>query len=208
MKFLLFLVTALVLVPASSQAAGRKAPKRHPLLPTFTKPTEPAAPGKIYSTEISGKDLRFISDAIEFGLSQVHLCSLAATQAQSDRVKALASVLSQTQREENSKISRLAAIKGVSLAGREAAAQDGLSRKFAKLPPEKFDAAWIGEIVAVNEKAVANYTDGGAFDDVEINTFAQKALALAKEKLALVSGAGSAGKVPKFRTEMSQPQPR
>jgi predicted outer membrane protein len=207
MKHLLFLVIALVLVPASSEAAGRKQTKRHPLLPSFSKPAEPAPAGKLFSTSISGKDLRFISDAIEFGLSQVFLSSLAAKQAQTDRVKALANVLSQTQREENSKISRLAATKGVSVADREAAAQDGLTRKFAKLPPEKFDAAWIEEIVALNEKAVANYTEASAFEDVEINTFAKKALSLAKEKLALVSGAGSAGKV-KFRTDMSQPQVR
>ena len=207
MKLSLFLVTALAIPALPVSAASRKQPKQHPLLPPITKPTEPATPGKIYATAIGGKDLRFLSDAIEYGLGQVFLASVAASNAQSDRVKALASVLSQTQREENSKLSRLATMKDVSLGDREAAAQDGFTRKFSKLPSEKFDAAWVEEIVALNERAIANYTDATESADPDIKIFAQKALPLAKEKLALVSGAGAA-KMPKFRTEMSQPTPR
>ena len=207
MKSLLFLVTALALLSPPVSAAGRKEPKRHPLLPPFTKPTEPAIPGQTYSTSIGGKDLRFLSDAIEYGLGQVFLANLAASGAQSDRVKALASVLSQTQREENSHLSRLAAQKDVALGDREAAAQEGFTRKFSKLPPEKFDAAWIEEVVALNERAVANFTEAAGSADPEIKIFAQKSLPLAQEKLTLVNG-GGAPKAPKFRTDMSQPKPR
>ena len=207
MKSLLFFVIPFALLSSQIAAADRKAPKRHPLLPAITKPTEPATPGKIFSSEIGGKDLRFLSDAIEFGLSQVFLASLATSGAQSDRVKALASVLSQTQREENGKISRLAQLKGINVTDRDAAAREGLARKFAKVSPDQFDNAWLGEIVALNEKAVANFSDAAEFEDPDIKTFAQKALPLAKEKLSLVSGGGGP-KVPKFRTEMSQPQPR
>ncbi|MEO7318826.1 MAG: DUF4142 domain-containing protein [Chthoniobacteraceae bacterium] len=207
MKSLLCLVTALVLLGPPVSAAGRKEPKRHPLLPPFTKPTEPAEPGRIYSTSIGGKDLRFLSDAIEYGLGQVVLANLAASGAQSDRVKALASVLSQTQREENSHLSRLAALKDVALGDREAAAQDGFTRKFSKLTSDKFDAAWIEEVVALNERAVTNFTEATESADPDIKIFAQKALPLAKEKLNLVNG-GGAPRVPKFRTDMSQPKPR
>ena len=207
MKSLLFLVTSLTLLTLPVSAAGRKEPRRHPLLPPIAKPTEPATPGRIYTTSIGGKDLRFLSDAIEYGLGQVFLASLATSNAQSDRVKALANVLSQTQREENSKLSRLAALKEVALGDREAAAQESYTRKFSKLPPDKFDGAWIEEVVTLNERAVANFAAGSESADAEIKLFSQKALPLAKEKLALVNG-GGAPKAPKFRTEMSQPQPR
>ncbi len=207
MKLLLFLVITLTLFAQPASAAGRKQPKRSPLLPEIQKPTEPANPGKIFTTSIGGKDLRFLSDAIEYGLGQVFLASLATSGAQSDRVKALADVLSQTQREENSKLSRLAALKEVALGDREAAAQENFMRKFAKMSPDKFDAAWVEEIVTLNEKAVANFTEASESTDSDIKIFAQKALLLAQEKLTLVTGRG-APKVPKFRTDMSQPAPR
>lgn len=205
MKPFLILVFALFTLPVS--AASRKEPKRNPLLPPIPKPTEPATPGKTYSTSIGGKDLRFLSEAIEYGLGQVFLASLANRSAQSDRVKALAHVLSQTQREENSKLSRLAALKEVSLGDREAAAQETFTRKFAKMSPDKFDTAWLEEIVALNEKAVANFTEASESTDADIKLFAQKALPLAQEKLTLVTGRGSPA-VPKFRTENSLPKPR
>ena len=205
MKPSLFLVFALLTLQVS--AASRKEPKRSSLLPPIPKPTEPAAPGKVYTTSIGGKDLRFLSDAIEYGLGQVFLGGLATGNAQSDRVKALANILSQTQREENSKLSRLAALKEVSLGDREAAAQEIFTRKFSKMSPDKFDAAWIEEIVALNEKAVANFTAGSESADADIKVFAQKALPLAQEKLNLVTGRGSPT-VPKFRTDNSLPKPR
>ena len=207
MKSLLLLAVSFALLSPPIFAAPRKQPKSHPLLPAIPKPTEPATPGKTYTTSIGGKDLRFISEAIEYGLGQVFLATLATSHAQSDRVKALANVLSQTQREENSKLSRLAALKEVSLGDREAAAQEIFTRKFARISPDKFDAAWIGEIVALNEKAVVNFTEASASPDADIKAFAQKALPLAEEKLNLVTGRSSPT-VPKFRTENSLPKPR
>ena len=206
MKPLLFLVTALLAAHAS--AAERPKLKRNPLLPPITAPTDPAATEKIYTTSLGGKDLRFLTDALELGLAQVFLAGLAGNQAQTDRVKALANVLSQTQREENSRIARLASSKDVSFSSSEAAGQEGLARKFAKLSGEKFDAAWIEEIVGLNLRAVANYSDATKSSDPDIAGFAQKALPLAREKLALVTGGGGGVKAPAFRTEMSQPQPR
>ena len=203
--FVFSLALALALSPAP--AAGRAKAKRSPLLPEFPKPTGPAVPGRIYNTSLGGKDLRFFSDAIEYGLAEVFLAGLATAQAETDRVKALANVLSQTQREENSKLSRLAALKDLSLGDRDAAAEESLTKKFAKIPKEKFDATWIEEIVALHEKAVANYADASTSADGDIKAFAQKALPLAKEKLSLVNGGGGT-KTPKFRTQNSQPQPR
>lgn len=206
MKPLLFLVLALL--TANASAAGRPKLKRNPLLPPIAAPTDHEAAAKIYTTSLGGKDLRFLTDAIELGLGQVFLAGLAGNQAQADRVKALASVLSQTQREENSRLARLAASKDVNFRSSEAAGQEGLARKFAKLTGEKFDSVWIEEIVKLNLRAVANYSEAVESSDPDIAGFAQKALPLAKEKLALVTGGGGGVKGPAFRTEMSQPQPR
>ena len=206
MKPLLFLVLALL--AANASAAGGPKPKRHPLLPPFHAPTEPASPRKLFTTTLGGKDLRHLTDALELGLQQVFLAGLAGSRAQADRVKALAGVLSQTQREENSKLARLAASKDVYFSASEAAAQEILARKFTKLSGEKFDTAWIEEIVKLNLRAVANYSEAAESSDPDIAAFAQKALPLAKEKLALVTGGGGGVKAPSFRTENSQPEPR
>ena len=206
MKTLLSLVLAIA--TANASAAGRSTPKRNPLLPPVTAPLNPAEPGKVYTTSLGGKDLRMLTDALELGLQQVFLAGLAGSHAQTDRVKALANVLSQTQREENSKLARLAALKDVNFNSSEAAAQEVLARKFAKLTAESFDGAWVEEVVRLNLRAVANYSDGVESSDPDITVFAQKALPLAKEKLALVTGGGGGVKVPTFRTENSQPVPR
>jgi predicted outer membrane protein len=207
MKTLFFLILATTFLAASVSAATRAKPQRHPLLPPIPPPTD-AAQAKLYNTTLGGKDLRLLTDALEYGLQQVFLATLAGGHAEADRVKALASVLSQTQREENSKLARLAALKDVNFSSREAAAQEGLTRKFAKLSGEKFDSAWTEEIVRLNLRAVSNYSEGVASTDPDIKAFSEKALPLAKEKLALVSGGGAPAKVPGFRTQMSQPQPR
>ena len=204
MKTLLLLILATLLLNANVSAAPRAKAKRNPLLPTFPAPTE-AASTKLYNTTLGGKDLRILTDAIEYGLAQVFLTELAGPHAQSDRVKALAGLLSQTQREENSKLARLAELKDVNFSGKQAAAMDGLIQRFSKLAPERFDSAWLEEIVGLNLRAVANYTDATASADPDIKAFAEKALPLAKEKLALVKG-GAAAKVPVFRTPMPEPR--
>ena len=204
-----FLVLSIAaIITANASAAGKSKPKRNPLLPPITAPLDPVEPGKLYATGLGGKDLRLLTDALELGLAQVFLSGLARSQAQTERVKALADLLSQTQREENSKLSRLAALKDVNFNASEAAAQEGLARKFATLTGEKFDGAWIEEVVRLNLRAVANYSEGADSSDPDIAAFAQKALPLAKEKLALVTGGGGGVKAPAFRTQSSQPEPR
>ena len=172
----------------------------------------PAPPEKLVTTSIGGRDLRFLTDALEYGLEQVFLTGLAQKQAHGERVKAIAGVLAETQQEENAKIARLAASKGVTLNAQEAAAQKALARKFAKLKGEKFDRAWIEQIVTLNQKSVANYNLASQSTDADIQTFAVKALPLAKEKLSLVTRETSSGApprdLPSFRTNSSQPVAR
>src|SRR5437773_654758 len=112
MKSLLLLLLAMTLLDANVSAATRAKSARNPLLPAIPPPSE-TGPARLYNTTIGGKDLRLLTDALEYGLEQVFLATLAGSRAQADRVKALAGVLSQTQREENSKLARLAASKDV-----------------------------------------------------------------------------------------------
>jgi putative membrane protein len=172
----------------------------------------PAPPQKLLTTTIGGRDLRFLTDALEFGLEQVFLTDLARKQAQGERVKAIAGVLAETQQEENAKIERLAATKSVPLSAKEAGAEKSLVRKFAKLKGEKFDQAWIEQIVTLNQKSVANYNLASQSTDADIKAFAIKALPLAKEKLSLVTRETSSSTpprdLPNFRTNTSQPAPR
>ena len=172
----------------------------------------PAPPEKLLTTSIGGRDLRFLTDALEYGLEQVFLTGLARKQAQGERVKAIAGVLAETQQEENAKIERLAASKSVTLNAKEAGAEKSLARKFARLKGEKFDQAWIEQIVTLNQKSVANYNLASQSTDADIKAFAVKALPLAKEKLSLVTReTGSSAPprdLPNFRTNASQPAPR
>jgi predicted outer membrane protein len=166
---------------------------------------KPPAGLKLYSVEIGGRDLRFLTDALEIGQTQVFLCELAEKRAQSEQVKTLAGVLKQTQRDESGKLVWLAAAKGVTLGAKEAATQKALTAKFAKVEGVKFDKLWFDEITAVNQRAVTNCESVAESSDPDIKSFAQATLPLARQKLLVVNKVtGNASPLP---TDRSAPAP-
>jgi hypothetical protein len=187
MKLFVFpaLIGALFATTASAKSPLRPAA---PLIGKIPPVSEMPPPEKLYTTTLGGRDLRVFADGAEFGLALAFLCDLAQARAHSERVKAIAGVLGPTQREENAKLAQLAANKGVTFAATQAAAQPGLERKFAKLAGAKFDEAWTAEMVALSERALANYQSAAESGNGDIQSFANGILSLAKEKLALIRG--------------------
>ena len=167
------------------------------------------APPQVFSTDLGGKDLLFLTAALEHGQVQQYLGELAKTRAGTEQVKAVGEVLASTQTEENKKLARLAAMKGVTLGGNEAAGKKALAQKLEKLTGPKFDKACMEEIINVNQRAVATYEAAATTKDGEIKAFVTQGLPLAKEKLALANKmSGNAPRKdqnPGFRAEPTAP---
>lgn len=182
--------------PASTDAEAAPEPKAAPLI----------------TSDLGGRDLQFLSSAFEQGQIQLYLGELAKTRAGTEQVKAVGEVLSSTQAEENKKVARLAAMKGISLIPGESAGQKALETKLGKLTGPKLDKVLMEEIVNVNQQAVAVYQAASATKDEDIKAFVSQGLPLAKEKLFLANkmngNAPRTDQTPGFRTNTAAPETR
>ncbi len=212
--------------PVATPAAAAKSPAPAPVATTPATPQgapppvatpAPATPspggvGKntaLISSDISGRDLLFLTSAIENGRVQLYLGDLAKTRAATEQVKAMGDVLSSTQADENKKLSRLAGMKGITIPEAEPAAKKSLAKKLESLTGPKFDKALMEEIVAANQRALSNYESAQQTKDSEIKSFVGVGLPMAKEKLLLVNKMSGTSvrsdKVPGFRNNAPAP---
>lgn len=163
----------------------------------------------IISSEIGGRDLLFLTNALQHGEVQLYLGKLAKDRAMTEQLKAVGAVLASNQDEENKKVARLATMKGVSLAASESALKKKLAEKLEPLTGPKFDKTLMEEIVAINQAAVANYEQAQITKDEDIKAFVEDGLPNAKEKLLLANkmsgNSQRTDKVPGFRTQSAAP---
>ena len=200
------LVFCLVLA-APGLSADRKAPTP-PAIPSTLPPTSPMIaspsadvaatpdqpPGKLISSEMSGRDLEFFTKAVDAGREQAYFIELLKTRASSGDIKALAEALATTQDEENQHIARLAALKGWNVSFEPTSAQKKAGAELDKLTGSNFDKAAMDKVVAASHQAMSAYEDAAQSKDVEIKKFASQMLPLAEEKRHMVekmTGAGS-----------------
>jgi hypothetical protein len=87
----------------------------------------------LITTEISGRDLQFLTQAMENGLVQLYLGELAREKAEAEQVKKVAELLSATQEEENKRLARLASLKGINLAAAQSSAKKAVDERLGKL---------------------------------------------------------------------------
>ncbi len=165
----------------------------------------------MFSSELGGRDLLFLTSALENGHLQLYLGELAKAKAGTQQVKSLGEVLASTQVDENSKLARLAGMKGITLSAPAPASQKAISEKFAKLSGPKLDKALMEAIVSANERSVSTYEAAAQSNDREIKGFVDQALPLAKEKLALANkmtgNAPRKNQKPGFRANLDVPEP-
>jgi putative membrane protein len=193
---------------ASSRLAEPKAAT--PAIAPAPISTERRPPSTIISSEIGGRDLQFLSAALEHGRVQLYLGELAKNKADTEQVKAVGDVLSSTQMEENKKLVRLAMMKGVTLPSAEPVGKKAVDAKLGKLTGPKFDKTLMEEIINVNQQAVATYEAAANTKDGDIKAFIDQGLPLAKEKLLLANkmsgNARRSDKTPGFRSQANAPK--
>jgi putative membrane protein len=209
------IVCAFLTLPAI--AANKKKTPTPPPTPSTLPPTSPmiaspaaadsSQPGsssQLISSEMSGRDLEFFTNAVDAGREQAFYIGLLKTKASSDQIKSLADALGTTQEEENSHIAKLAALKGWNVSLEPTAALKKSGDDLEKLSGSNLDKAAMDKIVAASKKAMSAYEEAAESNDKEIKIFAAQMLPLAEEKRHVVekmTGVGSKAAAQLFRNE-------
>jgi predicted outer membrane protein len=179
-----------------NQPASVSAPAPAPAPPAGE--AEESAHPPLITSELGGRDLTFLTNAIEHGKTQLYLGELARTKATSEQVKAVGEALASTQAEENRKLIQLGAMKGVNLSSEPPHAKKALDARLEKLTGPKLEKTLLEEIVAINQRAVATYEAAVESQDDDIKAFVEQGLPLAEEKLrAAGKMTGTAPRPPK-----------
>jgi len=163
------------------------------------------APGRLLTTDLDGRDLQFLTGAVENGQIQLWLGQQAKEKGEADQVKAIGETLAATQDAENRFVGKLAASKGLPVTpAASAAAQKKIAGQLGGATGAKFDKAVIDQILDTVKQSVASYESVLSSKDPEIKGKLEQLLPMEKEKLTLISRmAGSsqaAGNKPTFRT--------
>lgn len=211
------LCLALAATAAAATKKGRK-PGTSTLPPTskmIVMPPLPPIPqvadrpvGELISTDIGGRDLQFLTNAVENGLLVAAFGEMAKTRAESGAIKDVGSALAHTQADENKQLIRLAALKGVTLSTEPPAVQAKLSEELDKLTGSAFDKACMDRIIVISKEAVAAYEGAAESKDADIKSFSEQMLPISKEKLRLaekMTGAGMKAAKSLFRTGAKPP---
>lgn len=208
MKFRLLLVLSLCLTfPAFGAAKGKKGKsKRHPLLPRFEKSkASAAAPRSIISSEIGGRDLGFLQDALVNAERQAWLGGIAKTRAEADQVKAVGDALQSMLTEETNVLKQLAMGQGVQLVrtgAEQGSTNTKLEENFRGLEGAILDKRVMEEIAETAGEAVQIYEIGVGSENADIKQVATQLLPLSKEKLQIVrrvAGISMSGAAPVLR---------
>ena len=220
MKTTLLAFTLCLALAATSGAATKKGrkPGTSTLPPTskmIVMPPLPPIPqvaerpvGELITTDIGGRDLQFLTNAVENGLLVAAFGELAKTRAESGAIKDVGSALAHTQADENKQLIRLAALKGVTLSTEPPAVQAKLSEELDKLTGSAFDKACMDRIIVISKEAVAAYEGAAESKDADIKSFSEQMLPISKEKLRLaekMTGAGMKAAKTLFRTGAKPP---
>jgi predicted outer membrane protein len=166
----------------------------------------PAGAGEgISSSPLSGRDLEFLTTAIQTGRQQIELCALAKDKASTPEVRALGSSLGELNASQMEYLLDLAKRKGVVVENASRAAQKKRREEWAKIAGLKFDKEIADRILANEQRAVAAYEAASGSEDAEVKTRAQELLPIAKANLQLagkVSGhSQDTSATPIFRSE-------
>ncbi len=164
--------------------------------------------GELITTDLGGRDLQFLTTAVENGLMVAAFGNLAKTRAESGAIKDVGSALANTQADENKQLIRLAALKGVTLSTAPPAVEAKLSEELDKLTGSAFDKACMDRIIVISKEAVAGYEGAAESKDADIKSFSEQMLPISKEKLRLaekMTGAGMKAAKTLFRTGAKPP---
>lgn len=176
--------------------------------PCFAQKPAPAAPaapsesgklpasGALISSEMGGRDLVFLANALDLGRAMAFLGE-QASRTTNERLKAFSDDLSHTLSAHSAVIATVAEMRNVN-APKESPTEKRLSERLSKLDGIKREKAIMDAFIDLEERLLGAYQLGLSSSDITIVKFCEQALPQAEKHLHFVQG--MAGIAPKRAT--------
>jgi putative membrane protein len=166
-------VAALFSIAAAQQGSGGSTPGA-------SSQTASSATG----SSLSAADRKFIREAAEGGMAEVELGQLAVQKAASDDVKKFGQRMVDDHGKANDKLKELAASKGITLPQGPNSKQEATKERLAKLSGERFDKAYMRDMLLDHKKDVAAFRSESTLGrDSDVRSFASATLPTLKDHL-------------------------
>jgi len=191
-----FLLAAIVIAPCIAFAAPKKLKAAVPAIPAV--PVDPSATpknnGTLIDSDLGGRDLAFLSDAIGEGKMLRFLASQAERTANpdlrgfgADLVKALAA--------QSAVLNTVAGMRRLPIPAGQSETERRIAAKVAELDGVKLEKVLLDEFRTVDRRAVSTYELGLASQDQTIRKLCEQTLPLIRGHLTVVDS--MAGIAPK-----------
>jgi putative membrane protein len=146
-----------------------------------------AAPKEAAASQLAKTDDVFLHQAWQGGLMKVQLGEIGAEKATDPGVKEIGATFAKEHSKANQELQALAERRGVVLEKELEARHRELVDRVAKLTGEKFDKAFVSEMIRSHEKGVAILEKGAAsVRDADLKKFAANRLPVLKKHLQML----------------------
>jgi len=140
-------------------------------------------------------DSAFIKTAVLDGMAEVDLGNLAATNAESNDVKAFAQKMVADHGKAGDELKTIASQKNVTLPTELDAKHKAVKTRLSNLKGKAFDSAYVSQMLAGHREAVALFQrEAKSGKDADVKAFAEKTLPTIQEHLKAVQDLGAKNK--------------
>jgi len=138
------------------------------------------------NSQLAPEDASFVREAVQAGLTEVKLGTLAVQNGQDQNVKTFAQKLASDHTAANQELQQIAAQKGMQLPTVIDAREMLTLKRLSSLSGTEFDRAFAQDAVKAHEQAVKLFQkEAQSGQDPELKAFAQKKLPMLREHLAM-----------------------
>jgi putative membrane protein len=176
-------ISGLVCIGAAAQTSSPSATTQGSASTTTKHHTKEATENNSGS-KLDAMDRHFIRKAGEGGLAEVELGKLAAEKGQSEEVKKFGQRMVDDHGKANDQLKQLAESKGVTLPTELSAKDKATKARLEKLSGEKFDRAYMNDMVQDHTKDVSEFKkESTTAKDSDVKNFASQTLPTLEDHL-------------------------
>lgn len=189
-------------IPAFAQAAKAKPAKPAAVAQPANPAAQAAKPAGLIDSDLVGRDLSFIAQAIDLGKAMNYLARLAG-RTEKPELRGFGDDLVKTLTAQSAVLSTLAEMRKVSTPAGESATQKQIEAKLGKLTGVKLEKAILDAFIDLDKRMIAAYELSANSPDPTIAKFVEQTLPQAKEHLIYVQS--MVGIAPKSPPVVAQP---